>query len=55
MSLSKTKEAKEIYGNTVVNDVLQMMVVSDADCLYTTYQDMGQDEHAECVEFIYFE
>ena len=54
MSLSKTKEAKEIYGASIVGHVLEMVSVSDADGVYALYQSVGMDEHAECVEFIYF-
>ena len=50
MSLAKTKEAKEIFGNSVVNTVLEMLFVCDADGVYSTFQDMGMDEHAECGE-----
>lgn len=47
-------EAIKIYGQEIVNEVMMMVELSDADGMYTTYQDMGKDEHAECVEFMYF-
>jgi len=47
-------EAIEIYGQAIVNEVMMMVELSDADGMYTMYQDMGKDEHAECVEFMYF-
>lgn len=47
-------EAIEIYGQEIVNEVMMMVELSDADGMYTMYQDMGKDEHAECVEFMYF-
>lgn len=27
--------------------------MADADGSYTTFQDMGMDEHAECTEFLF--
>jgi len=47
-------EAIEIYGQEIVNEVMMMVELSDADGMYTMFQDMGKDEHAECVEFMYF-
>ena len=47
-------EAIEIYGQAIVNEVMMMVELSDADGMYTMFQDMGKDEHAECVEFMYF-
>ena len=52
--MSLREEAIEIYGNAIVNQVEMMVEMSDADGMYTQYQDMGMDEHAECVEFLYF-
>jgi hypothetical protein len=54
MSKATLKEAIEIYGKTIVSEVCNLVFVSDADGSYTTFQDMGMDEHAECVEFIFF-
>ena len=51
---STRQEAIKNYGSTIVNEVELMVDMSDADGMYSTYQDMGQDEHAECVEFMYF-
>ena len=48
------KEAIEIYGKSIVSEVIMMVEMSDADGMYTQFQDMGMDEHAECVEFLYF-
>ena len=52
--MSLREEEIEIYGNAIVNQVEMMVEMSDADGMYTQYQDMGMDEHAECVEFLYF-
>ncbi len=48
------KEAIEIFGIDVVSEVVTMVEISDADGMYTMFQDMGKDEQAECVEFMYF-
>lgn len=48
------KQAIGIYGHSIVTEVVMMVEVSDADGMYTMFQDMGKDEHAECVEFMYF-
>ena len=54
MSKATLKEAIEIYGKTIVSEVCNYVYFSDADGMYTTFQDMGMDEHAECTEFIFF-
>ena len=54
MSKETLKEAIEIYGRTIVSEVMNLVYVADADGCYSTFQDMGMDEHAECVEFIFF-
>lgn len=54
MSKETLKEAIEIYGRTIVSEVMNFVYVSDADGMYATFQDMGMDEHAECTEFLFF-
>lgn len=54
MSKQAYQEAVQNYGKQVVSEVLNLVYVSDADGMYTTFQDMGMDEHAECVEFLFF-
>lgn len=54
MSKETYKEAIKNYGKKVVHEVLELVYVSDADGMYTTFQDMGMDEHAECTEFLFF-
>jgi len=54
MNKELRNEAIEIFGRDVVSEVQMMVEMSDADGMYTTYQDMGKDEHSECVEFLYF-
>lgn len=50
----KTKEATELFGLNIVETVLTMVEVSDPDGVYSLFLDMEMDEHAECVEFLYF-
>ena len=47
-------EAREIFGREVVSEVIAAVEISDADCAYTTFQDMKMEDHAECVEYIFF-
>lgn len=47
-------EAKKMFGRDVVTEVIAAVEISDADCAYTTFQDMGMEDHAECVEYIFF-
>ena len=55
MSKELIEEARSLFGNEVVNEVLSLVQVSDADGVYSMMQDMGMDDHAECVEFLYFQ
>ena len=48
-------EAEEIFGSDVVEKVVAVVEVSDPDGAWALFQDMGMDEHAECVEFVYFD
>ena len=52
---AKIREAAELFGANVIRDVLSIVSVTDADGAWATFQDMGMFEHAECVEFLYFE
>lgn len=55
MSKELIQDAIQCFGNIVVNEVVNVVYVSDADCAYSTFQDMGMDEHAECVEMLFFQ
>lgn len=57
MTQEKTKlqEAREIFGNDVVSFVRSVVSMADPDGAYIQFQDMDMEEHAECVEFLYFE
>ena len=54
MSNELIEEAKAIYGWNVVYEVKTVVELSDADGAYAHFQDIGRDNHAECVEFLYF-
>ena len=55
VSSDKVKEAVKAYGQSTVYEVMMMVDMSDADGMYTTYEDMGQFDKAACVEMLYFE
>ena len=48
-------EAEEIFGWEVVETVVECVEVSDPDGAWSLFNGMDMDEHAECVEFIYFD
>lgn len=48
-------EAEEIFGADVVEAVVALVETSDPDGAWALFNDMGRADHAECVEFIYFE
>jgi hypothetical protein len=47
--------AVEQFGAGVVETVVSLVEMSDPDGAWAMFQDQGMDEHAECVEFIYFD
>lgn len=51
----KIDEAVEVFGKDIVQEVMSVVEISDADGAYSMFEDMGYFEHAECVEMIYFE
>lgn len=48
------EQARELFGEIVVLDVIEVVEMSDPDGAYTYFDDMGMFDHAECVEFLYF-
>lgn len=48
-------EANELFGSDVVSEVISAVALADADFAYSHFDDMGMFEHAECVEFLYFD
>jgi hypothetical protein len=55
MKKGKIEEAKELFGTSVVYEVIELVSLSDSDGCYTMFGDMGMFDHQECVEFLYFE
>ncbi len=55
MTQEKIDEAIATFGEDIVHEVRMVVSLSDADGSYTLFEDMGKYEHAECVEFLYFE
>lgn len=55
MNKEKLQQAIEDFGKGIVSEVRTIVQFADADGAYTTFQDQGMYEHAECVEFLYFE
>lgn len=58
MNIEKSKiltEAEEIWGWEVVETVVTIVETADPDGAWSLFKDQGLDEHADCVEFIYFE
>lgn len=51
----KKQVAIELFGRDVVADVELQVELADCDGAYTLFEDAGMFEHAECVEFLYFE
>lgn len=54
MSKELIQDAIQCYGSEIVKEVIEMVHISDPDCMYTTFQDMHMEEHAECVEMLFF-
>lgn len=51
----KLAQAREIYGSDIVSTVTQLVEVSDLDGAWSLFQAEEMWEHAECLEFLYFE
>ena len=47
-------EAKELFGEDVVFQAMEVVAMSDPDGAYTMFEDQGMFEFAEAVEFLYF-
>ena len=43
------------FGKDAVYQAMEVVAMSDADGAYTMFEDMGQFECAEAVEFLYFD
>ena len=53
MSKELLQAAIQCFGEMVVREALEVVRVSDPDCAYTTFQDMGMTESAECVGMLF--
>ena len=51
----KIEEAITLFGQDIVNEVIEVVTMSDADGAYVMFEDMNLFEHSECVSFLYFE
>jgi tetrahydromethanopterin S-methyltransferase subunit A len=49
------QQAIEDFGAQVVSEVLALVEVSDPDGIWAMFQDMEMEDHASCVEFLYFD
>ena len=47
-------EAKKIWGEDAVYQAMEVVAMSDPDGAYSMFQDIGQEDLAEVVEFLYF-
>jgi hypothetical protein len=52
---ARIEEAVKIFGEGVVYTVTELVNVCDTDGVYTTFEDMGMYEHAECLSYLYWE
>jgi len=52
---ARVAEAKAEWGDSVVNETLQIVELADPDGAYSTFEDQGWFSHAEVVEFLYFD
>jgi hypothetical protein len=49
------KQAIKDFGEGVVRMVIQAVELADPDMAWATFNDMEMFEHADCIEFLYFE
>jgi hypothetical protein len=51
----KVQQAIDQFGNAIVLEVIEMVTLTDADGAFTSFEDAGMFEHAECLELMYFD
>ncbi len=51
----KVQQAIDQFGNAIVLEVIEMVTLTDADGAFTSFEDAGMLEHAECLELMYFD
>jgi hypothetical protein len=52
---ARLHEAVKIFGQNIVIEVIELVKVCDTDGVYTTFEDMGMYEHAECLSYLFWE
>lgn len=50
----RIEEAIKAFGSETVSDVLMLVGLSDPDGAYSHFEDLGMEDHAACVDFVYF-
>jgi hypothetical protein len=48
------QEAVETFGKQIVDETISIVEQSDSDGAWSMFSDMGMEEHAECIELLYF-
>lgn len=48
-------ECVSLYGQDIVNEAIEIVHLSDPDGAYSMFEDMGQYDHQEVVEMLFFE
>lgn len=48
-------EAIKLFGQNVVYEAMEVAAMSDPDGAYVMFEDNGMFEHAEAIEFLYFD
>lgn len=54
MNKEKLQDAIRIYGQETVSTAITIVSISDPDGACSHAEDMGEDELAECIRFLYF-
>lgn len=49
------EECVSLYGQDIVNEAIEIVHLSDPDGAYTMFKDMGQYDHQEVVEILFFD
>jgi hypothetical protein len=54
MSKELLAEAISTYGQQLVDEVIEIVSVSDADGAFSMFEDLGYYDHAEVISLLYF-
>lgn len=55
LSREKLEEAITIFGHFIVDQVNEVVNMSDTDGAWSLFNERGMFEHAECLEFLFFD